>query len=80
MSFAVDKSGDTHCWGENKHNQLQLQQNEYEKTIPSTDQPTKIRYPDFFQQPGSLNILVNNVGNMTMYEAKRPVKSVASET
>lgn len=27
-----------------------------------------------------MNILVNNLGGVIMYEAKRPVKSVASET
>jgi len=27
-----------------------------------------------------MNVVVNNNGGITMYEAKRPVKSVASET
>ena len=78
MSFAVDKFGETFAWGENKHNALLI--NEKNRTFPHIDIPTKVVYPDFFIGSANVNIILNNQGGITMYEAKRPVKSIASET
>lgn len=79
MSWAVDKLGETFAWGENKHNQLLLNSvsNNAQTNI---DYPAKIAFPGYFHRPNNLNILSNNTGGITMYESRRPVKSVASET
>lgn len=78
MSFAVDKFGDTFGWGQNKHNCLLI--NDKSTTISNADVPTRVRFPDYFYKSSNLNIVPNNSMGLTFYEAKRPVKSVASET
>ena len=78
MSFAVDKFGDTFAWGQNKHNALLIE--DKKQTIINSDVPTRVKFPDYFQKSSNVNIIVNNQTGVTMYEAKRPVKSVASET
>ena len=83
MSFAVDKQGVTEAWGQNKHNALLINtkdQNGKEISVNSTFMPMKVQYPDYFERPLNNNIVVNNLNGVIMYEAKRPVKSVASET
>ncbi len=78
MSFAVDKFGDTFAWGQNKHNQLLIE--DQKQTIINSDVPTRVKFPDYFKKSSSINVNFNNSQGITMYEAKRPVKSVASET
>ena len=85
MSFAVDKFGDTWAWGENKHNALLI---EDDKKIVNADMPSRVKYPEFFifhsngekRNLKNINVVNNNIGGVTIYEGKRPVKSVASET
>lgn len=48
MSFAVDKFGSTYAWGENKHNLLMLEENEKAKSKTKVEEPTEIKYPDYF--------------------------------
>ena len=78
MSFAIDKFGDTFAWGQNKHNCLLI--NEREQIITNAELPIRVKFPSYFQKSASLNIVPNNQSGFTIYEAKRPVKSVASET
>lgn len=78
MSFAVDKFGDTFAWGQNKHNALLV--NDENTQLLKAEIPTRVKYPEYFQRSSNINVVVNNQAGMTMYEAKRPVKSVASET
>ena len=78
MSFAVDKFGDTFAWGQNKHNALLI--NEKNMTITNAELPIRVKFPQYFLKSATVNVVVNNQSGVTMYEAKRPVKSVASET
>lgn len=78
MSFAVDKFGETFAWGQNKHNCLLI--NDANHTITNADTPTRVKFPDYFVKTSNVNIITNNQSGVTMYEAKRPVKSIASET
>lgn len=79
MSFAVNKDGHTFAWGENKHNALMVGEKSQNMYVP-----TKVQYPSYFEverlNKKHVNVVVNNQEGVTMYEAKRPVKSVASYT
>eukprot|EP00347_Sterkiella_histriomuscorum_P003242 403365044 len=78
MSFAIDKFGDTFAWGQNKHNCLLI--NEKDTIITNAELPIRVKFPSYFHKSQNLNIVLNNQSGVTMYQAKRPVKSVASET
>ena len=48
--------------------------------MANADLPLRVNFPDYFLKSGGMNVVANNEGGLTMYEAKRPVKSVASDT